>query len=881
MRCRLACTIVRIQRSSLYCLIVPAALAVSALRSSGEGDEDGDRGLVFEDKIAPMLENYCFDCHDSDVKKGGLDLTALRFDLDDEQIFETWVKVHDRVAAGEMPPAKKKHQPTSSKRDWLVGKLSSQLIAADHQRAEEAGRAIWRRLNRYEYENTLRDLLDAPWLQVKDILPEDGELHRFNKVGEALNVSHVQIARYLQAAEYALREVMVPSLEKPETRTQRFYARDQRSFKGKLHYSPFNRSPERAVYPLLDHTAQVDVLDKKAPVTVGESDPAIRKREAFGVTAGAYEPLEVKFSEFKTRQPGKYRLRVSAYTFWAGPGFKGKWYRPDRYHTSVGRRAEPVVLYSEAPPRRLRRLGGFNVYPEPTEQELVVWLLKDETIRPDAARLFRSRPPSWHNPLAEKDGQPGVAYRWLEVTGPIHDTWPPRGHDLMFGNLPVSENARGDVEVKSENPLEDSKRLLRRFMAAAYRHPVSDDEVLLFHQLIGKSMDTGSSFTEAMIAGYTAVLTSPAFISLEEHPGRLNSHALASRLSYFLWNSPPDEALLKAAEADHLKDDGAALREQTERLLGDPKMLRFNKAFLAYWLDLKNATATSADETLYPDYYLDDWLTDSSVEETEAFFAELIRNDLPARNIVDSDFVMLNERLARHYHIPEVDGIEIRRVALPDDSVRGGLLTQSSVLKVTANGTTTSPVMRGAWIMERILGQKPPPPPPSVPAIEPDTRGAKTIREQLDKHRSVPSCNGCHQKIDPAGFALESFDIHGGYREHYRALVDGNEDRRVPGFGMNGQPFKFHLGQPVDCTGELPDGRTFADVRALKKLLLTDERMIARNLVRQLLVYGTGAPVRFGDRPEIERILDRAEASEFGVRTLITEIVQSPLFRNK
>jgi hypothetical protein len=207
-------------------------------------------------------------------------------------------------------------------------------------------------------------------------------------------------------------------------------------------------------------------------------------------------------------------------------------------------------------------------------------------------------------------------------------------------------------------------------------------------------------------------------------------------------------------------------------------------------------------------------------------------------------------------------------------------MTQASVLKVTANGTTTSPVLRGVWIMERIIGKPPPPPPPSVPAIEPDTRGAVTIREQLDKHRNVATCAGCHTKIDPAGFALESFDVLGGWRTQYRGV--GETNNVVPGYGKNGQPFTFHLAQPVDASGELPNGGgKFQDIQELKALLLKDERQIARNLARQLVVYGTGAPVRFGDRAEVEEILDRASASHYGVRSVIQSIVQSDLFLKK
>ncbi|MEY2880160.1 MAG: hypothetical protein RLZZ15_2540, partial [Verrucomicrobiota bacterium] len=335
---------------------------------------------------------------------------------------------------------------------------------------------------------------------------------------------------------------------------------------------------------------------------------------------------------------------------------------------------------------------------------------------------------------------------------------------------------------------------------------------------------------------------------------------------------------LRALAAEGKLRRPEVLRAQTQRLLNDAKSRRFVDAFLDYWLDLRKITATSPDESLYPDYYLDDLLWESAAEETQRFFAELIRGDLPARHVVASDFAMLNEHLATHYGVPGVEGVALRRVALPSDSPRGGIMTQASVLKVTANGTTTSPVVRGAWVMERLLGLPPPPPPASVPAIDPDTRGAVTIREQLAQHRTLETCAACHTKIDPAGFALESFDVMGGWRERYRALGGGKPDA---GLGKGGQKFVFHAALPVDAAGALPDGRAFTDVRELKKLLLADEKQIAKNLAEQLVVFATGAPVGFADRAKIEAILARTAGKSYGVRSLIGEIVQSELFLNK
>ncbi|HMJ89556.1 MAG TPA: DUF1592 domain-containing protein, partial [Candidatus Acidoferrum sp.] len=803
--------------------------------------------------VRPFMEVHCFECHDADTKKGDLDLTALKFDLTSSTNFAKWLTVHDRVATGEMPP-KKKARPAANELDAFTNALATALVDVDEQRIAREGRATQRRLNRYEYENALRDLLQTPWLQVKDSLPEDGESQRFNKVGDSLDVSHVQMARYLHAADYALRQSMATHSTRPETKTVRYYTRDQRSFTGPMKYSVFNTAPERATFPVLEFEAQPDVRAGKAPTT--STNKELRELEGVGVVASAYEPIEPKWNQFRAPVAGRYKLRFMGYSVWVGPGQSNKWFIPNLDDISNGRRSEPITIYSETPPHLLRRLGEFDVAPEPMINELDVYLLAGETIRPDAARLFRSRPGAtrWQNPLAEKDGQPGVVWRWLEVKGPIYDQWPPAGHKLMFGDLalnnrkPPTRNEKASpetnrfarfvppagVDVLSKKPSADAERLLGNFVKSAYRRPATKAEMKRFLPVIERALKSGNSFTDSMIAGYTAVLCSPEFVYLDEKPGRLNDHAIASRLSFFLWNSPPDAELRQAAAHGELhgRDE---LRAQTERMLSDPKATRFVEAFLDYWLDLRRISATSPDAALYSDYYLDDLLEESALAETRAFFTELLKADLPARNIVESDFAMLNERLALHYGLPAKEGAKLRRVALPKETVRGGLMTQASVLKVTANGTTTSPVMRGAWIMERILGQKPPPPPPSVPAVEPDIRGATTIRDQLAKHRTQETCNACHAKIDPAGFALESFDVLGGWRERYRAMGDKPEK----GIAKSGQKFEFHYGPTVDASGALPDGGKFSDVRELKRLLLGNERQIARNLAQQLTVYAT------------------------------------------
>jgi hypothetical protein len=802
--------------------------------------------------VRAFIQAQCSGCHNAKLKQGNLDLGALSFNPSDSANFAIWAKIHDRVRDGEMPPVASP-KLTQSSRDAFLASLAAPLAAADRARYAASGRSLIRRMNRQEYENTLRDLLGAPWLQIQPMLPEDGIAWKFNKSGEALDVSHVHMNQYLAAADYALREALV---EPSPTTTKRYYTRDQNSFYGHIQFPKTN---ERDAFPVLGSAADLEALHKTGPRTAGNSKSPTREIEGVAVVCSSYEPIELRFNKFTAPVAGRYKLRLNAHSVWVGPTKGEKWWKPDPEQISEGRTDEPITLYSELPPRQQRRLGSFDVHPEPSTNELDVYLLKGETIRVDAVRFFRSRPGKgdWHNPLATKEGQPAVSFRWLEVEGPLPGDRLGALKDLSTG---------------------DTRSLLAAFLKSAYRHPVPEGEVERFAALADKAQASGSSFKDAMIAAYSAVLVSPAFVTLEAQPGKLDSYSLASRLSYFLWNSPPDSELRQLASQNRLQDP-AILRAQTKRLLEDPKSQRFVTAFLDYWLDLRKLNDNSPDSSLYPDYYLDDFLVESAGDETRAFFAEMLRRNLPARNVVASDFAMLNQRLAEHYGIPGVTGAAIRPVTLPADSMRGGIMTQASVLKVTANGTTTSPVLRGVWISERILGHPVPPPPGGVPPVDPDTRGATTIREQLAKHRSQTLCKSCHSRIDPAGFALESFDVAGGQRDHYRGI--GGDAKPPEGIGKAGHFFEFHYALPVDASGVLPDGRTFADIRELRKLFLADERQIARNLASQLVTYATGAPVRFGDRAGLETILDKAKPTGYGTESLIEAIVQSELFRSK
>jgi hypothetical protein len=880
-----------------------------------------------EAEAIAFTDRHCSSCHNDVDREGGLDLTSLTLNPQDPANFLTWVKVHDRVSSGEMPP-KEKRAPAANDRAAFLGGLSKTLVSVDQAAIARDGRATRRRMNRAEYENSLRDLLSAPLLRVQGQLPEDGEAFRFNKVSSALDVSYVHMARYMSAADFAMRQAMSIAWSRPAPVTKRYYAREVfTGGAGGMADSFRTGSPDRLKFPALGTQPQPDVRALKAPITVGESNPEIREQEAVGWVHSQYAPTGISFvwGDFAAPATGRYRARFSGYTLWVGPyGFRRheegtgdqkrkfdgprEWQQPNYNDVQPGRRDEPVIIYSRSP-TTIRRLGAFDLTPEVAVNELEVDLQANDSLVTDAARFYRSRPTGYQggftNPLAQPDGAPAVAFRWMEVEGPLDDAATTAGYRLLFGDLPMQRVEAGQpgvaieaagppgrggrggragpgsrevkVEVVSRDVAADSERLLRAFVQRAYRRPVEEADVRLFLGLIKQRREAGLGFAGSMLAGYTAVLASPAYVYVDEQPGRLDDYALATRLALFLWNTPPDAELRSLAARGELHRP-EVLRKQAERLLADAKSERFISAFLDYWLELRKMEDTSPSTTLYNDYYLDDSLTEAAVDETHLFFGELIRRDLPARNVVDSDFTFLNERLARHYGVAGVEGVALRPVALPPGSPRGGLMTQASVLKVTANGTTTSPVLRGKWIMERIVGYDMPLPPAAVPAVEPDIRGAVTIRQQLDKHRADESCAACHRKIDPPGFALENFDVLGGWRERYRATA--LDAAPAVGFGKNGWPFAFYFAQPVDPSGSF-NGRAFADVKDFKRLLLEDETQLARNVVRQLSIFATGAPIRFADGEKIERILQETKSGGYGVRSLIHGLVQSELFLNK
>jgi hypothetical protein len=546
-----------------------------------------------------------------------------------------------------------------------------------------------------------------------------------------------------------------------------------------------------------------------------------------------------------------------------------------------------ILLYAEKAPFS-RWLATFDLPRDRMgELEMTAFLGAGEKIRRIHASIHESGQPfgSFDKPWSGTV----IGLESFEAVGPIHETWPPDSHRRLFRDVPLTPLPRAEIAKLKRRPDEplptltlaptdaaaDAERLMADFLSRAFRRRPPATEVERYTAIARELLSDGASFEEAMLTAYQAALCSPDFLFFQEQPGRLDGEALANRLSYFLWRSMPDEALLEAGRSGALFEP-AKLHAQVERLLNDPRSERFIADFTDQWLRLREIDATQPDPELYPEYHDDFELQDSLLRETHAFVGELVKSNLGVDQIVDSQFAMINRRLAKLYDIPGVEGTHIRKVELPPGHIRGGLLTQASVLKVTANGTTTSPVTRGVWLMDRILGSPPPPPPPDVPAIEPDIRGAVTIRQQLAKHREADACAVCHRSIDPPGFALECFDVLGGFRQQYRALGVKPLDivhRR--------QKVKYGWGLPVETGGETDTGKRFNGLEEYQQILLADKPRLARNLVERLVTFATGAPVQFGDHPDVDRIVKNLEADGFRLRSMIHEVTASRMFQSK
>ncbi len=797
------------------------------------------------DVLKNLVTHQCISCHGPDEQNSGIRLDDLSFQLQSEATFGVWQKVHDAIASGKMPPKDAVQESLQDERNTAVRILHDELHEASLRQQNEQGRVRLRRLNTTEYETTLHDLLQTN-VPLRELLPEDTPSAGFDNVSSSLDLSATHFLKYQEAAAAAIASVVPvgPPIGFSDTRTGKDMTLKGPNFREGLGRNSLLKGDSLIIYSKLPR---------------------------YGLCATAAVP-----------QSGRYRIRMKA----AAVGADGKAISVGLMRVMQSGRESPVLYDVVDIPHGEPQEIEFEC-DLVSRQQFVVNLLTTWDIR------------RFKRPIEEYTG-PGLIVDWMKIEGPVGE-FPSDSYKALFRDVPLKArsvlraeqagrrvpeiNAQRSAQQweadplvpASTNPRENLNRLIRDFLPRAFRRPVDEQEAKIYVDAAIARLEQGSSFYDAATFGYQLILTSPSFLFLlDSPPGKpLDSYSLASRLSYFLWSSSPDDELLARA-ADNTISDPAVLRSQVDRMLESPKARRFTKNFAGQWLDLRKIDATIPDPTLYADF--DQMLLWSMPRETELFFEEVLRNDLSVLNFVHSDWTILNERLSVHYGVTGPQGSGFHRVQLPADSHRGGVMTQASVLKVTADGTRTSPVLRGVWVLHRMLGTPPSPPPPDVPPIEPDIRGATTIRQQLDRHRNTPACASCHSEIDPPGFALESYDPIGNWRTFYRVTTRTPAGPVELPYG-SGRP--VYRGPDVELGGQTPDGRPFSGIDEYKALILDDKDQIIRNLVQKITIYATGSDIQFADREVIEQIVERLKNGNSGLRSLIHEVVQSRMFLNK
>ncbi len=786
-------------------------------------------GQTFEADVRSLIDTSCIHCHDAETKTS-LNMEELSYDLADPSAFHQMVKLYDKVADREMPP-RSEPRPKRALVNKALASTKSALLEANLA-ARQDQRVSLRRLSRIEYEYTLQDLLDIPDPLGKWI-PGGVEIADFDTIADGQQMSAVHVRKYLENADRALDSAIVLG---------------KRQLDGP-HVFDYLTSPY--VDTWFEGDGAAVGLIKRLPDAIGifvffqdglRTD-RIPNWEKYGCCG------------FRLEYPGLYRVTAEVYAYQA--------YSP------------VTVTFQQTNDNKSssRMIGAFDIRADETKVvELITYLEPDDFVYPNPYDLGGSKDGPGFGEAEGRAltyGGEGVAIKWLAFDGPLADTWPPPStHDLLTGldiiereGPQYSKEEQGSFEVKlTKEPIDHVRDIVKRIVPLAFRRPAREGEVEFFVSLAEPFTAEGYDFLEAARVPLRAILSAPEFLYHVGDPGPLDDFALATRLSYFLWKSMPDEELMQLALFGMLSEP-EVLKQQVDRLLDDKKSQRFVKDFLAQWLKLSDVAASNPNKKIYREY--DPVLGRAMPLETEFFFAELIKENLSARNLIDSDFTFVNRRLAKHYGLPEVWGQNMQKVTLPEDSPRGGLLTQASILRITADGNTTSPVIRGNFIVSNILGEPPSPPPPNVVIEEPDTRGSTTIRQQLDKHRNLETCASCHNHIDPPGFALESFDPIGKFRDKYRTT--GKRDTWLD----------------VDASGITEDGDAFAGIQDYKRLLLKQEDKIVGHFVSQLVSYATGGEIQFADRDELSQILDRTKDDGYPVRSIIHAITQSNLFRSK
>lgn len=837
-----------------------AVLILVAFANTAQADHES-----LNPQVATYFQRYCHRCHGESTQKGDRRLDLLPETIEADSDAATLLEqALDAINRGDMPPREDGvTQPPAAETGTVVAALTEYLSGISD--AQSPRSTVMRRLNRFEYVNTMRDLLGLrrEFFDSTSDFPIDAHQHGFDNNGEALTLSDDQLQRYLEVAEASLDAATFFDIERPKTQQWSYTGRD---FNG---VAAYERAP--VTWRLIINGKYVEIGHGQPSERHPNYVPAFAKQG--GVPADGWYTIRVKaaaanrldhgydhseFDRFKTQQ-----LKMA---LWIAPSAKllDKNAADQRQLLEVrdlpddqpdvltkrvwlSRGAIPFVSWTNG----ISSKGNIRRVAEKHHPEVI----RATKTQRDAAKLGNPEAKALVEALAQNEDNrllsdvyhgPRIRVWSMDIDGPEFDHWPPVSHQLLFGD--VTDASRVDIDCT-----------VAKFASRAFRRPVPPEEVQHYVAFIRGRMKNGAGHAEALKLGLAAVLASPRFLYLDEGndeaDSKLTAFELATRLSYFLWSSTPDEQLLAAAANGDL-NTREGLAQQVERLLQSDKADAFVEHFTDTWLRINTLGSMPPDPKAFEAYYRDR-LENLFKRETRLFFGDLVKTNGSIVNLLDSDYTFVNDALATHYGIDNVQGEHFRRVAFQPRHRRGGLLGHGSILTLSANGIETSPVVRGVWVLENILGTPPPPPPPDVPAIEPDTRGTTTIREQLKKHRTVTACADCHRRIDPAGFALEFFDPIGGFRTHY------------PGRGKR---------PTVDGSGQLPTGERFDDERGLKKLLLARKDRFAETLAKKLLTYATGRAMTFRDQPEIKRIAAESAKDGHRLRDLIVRIATSETF---
>ena len=791
-----------------------------------------------------FLKNYCFKCHGPEKQEAHRRFDQLPPAITKLEELESWQEILDQLNLGDMPPEKEK-QPAKTEVLAVIKSITESIAEAHPRLAGKGQHTALRRMNSWEYRHTIGDLLGlniSAWNPTENFPPEV-KVDGFDNIGAGLVTSGLLLNHYLSAAAQAI-ERATRFGPRPEIKTYAqkspfyFKGKEARELPKLFQVDRFRFIPETPYTDLYGRHYRGGHIGFRPLLNQGVAQSGLYRVRVRAAAIDRRHPYGKTIDDFRNGDP--LILELTAVDRQGSVTSTG--------NVSRKRSLAMVELINEKP-----QLFEWDIYMEKgyepevrfrngttATKRLVRLLVTAKDVAPEIKPFSEMK--------AGNERSYGVlkAYRgpklriWeIQIRGPFVKEWPPRGHDLMYGSLKPNDLNREKIRER-----------LRIFAAKAFRRPLWQGELSPIESMVNRKQDEGLEPLQALQLGFQTILCSTSFLYLDENSGKLNDYALASRLSYFLWSTAPDSELLTLAEQNKLSKS-VVLRGQVKRMLRNSKSNRFANNFIRVWLNFDNIGEMPPSKD-FKVYYRDN-LEVAMRNETQTFFRHVLDHNLSTHEFLNADYSFLNRELALHYGIEGIEGNHLRRVSLKG-TPRGGLLGHGSFLTASANGVDTSPVVRGIYMLEKLFGYTPPPPPDDVPDIEPDIRGAKTIREQLAKHREIATCAECHRKIDPFGFALENFDAIGRWRNEY---------------GKN---------MPIDASGELPNGDAFSTVPEFGKHIIKREGQFSRSLTEKLLTYAIGRELVPSDRPAIDAILREMRQDNKGLRDLIEAVVLSEVF---